>query len=328
MFNKYLKIGNINVTNAIIQGGMAIRISTACLAGNVAKNGGIGVIAGTAMTPKELKEEIIEAKKISEGKGAIGLNVLFAVKNFSELVQTAMKNGIDVVFSGAGFSRDIFDWGKNFNVPIVSIVSSGRLAKLAEKLGAAAVVAESCQAGGHLGTKLSLDKVVPDVKAATKLPVIAAGGIVDGYDIYRVEKMGVDGVQMGTRFAASTESNASSYFKNLYLNSKKNDTVYINSSVGLPGRALKNSFVNKLISDVEIKIEKCENCLKKCTKSFCIKKSLINAQKGIEEDALVFAGENVYKINEILSVKDIFKKLQYEYNKMKHQEEIYNSEVK
>lgn len=313
MFNKTLKLGNLKVAHSIIQGGMAVRISTSALAGAVASEGGIGVIAGTAMTPDELAREIIKAKEISEGRGAIGINVLFAVKNFAELIKTAIKSGIDVIFSGAGFSRDVFIWGKESNVPVVPLVSSGRLAKIAEKLGAAAVVAESGQAGGHLGTTRPIEEILPEVKAATSLPVIAAGGIVNGYDIYRMEQLGADGVQMGTRFAASKESNASSYFKQLYINSKKEDSVLINSPVGLKGRAVKNSFVSRLLNGEELEKVECTNCLKKCKGTFCIKKALENAQKGCGSMRLVFAGEKVYTIKEILSVKEIFQRLKNEY---------------
>lgn len=161
-----------------------------------------------------------------------------------------------------------------------------------------------------------MQEILPEIKAATKLPVIAAGGIVTGYDIYKMEQMGADGVQMGTRFAASYESNASDYFKNLYLNSNQiEDTVLIKSPVGLPGRAIKNSFVEKLLSGIEIGYEKCDSCLKKCARNFCIKEALENAQKGLGMNRLVFAGQNVHAIKEILPVKEIFSRLQVEYKK-------------
>jgi len=325
MFNRILKLGELTVPHAIIQGGMAVRISTASLAGAIASQGGIGVIAGTAMTSEELRDEIIQAKRLAGRKGAIGINVLFAVKNFADLIRTALKTGIDIVFSGAGFSRDVFSWGKQFNVPVLPLVSSGRLAKIAEKLGAAAVVAESCQAGGHLGTNRPIEEILPEVKAATNLPVIAAGGIVDGYDIYRMEQLGADGVQMGTRFAASRESNASEYFKQLYVNSKAADSVLIKSPVGLQGRALRNAFVDKLLSGATIEIEACDDCLKKCNRNFCIKKALENAQKGRGTNRLVFAGQKVYAIKEILSVKEIFDKLKKEYDEARSSKKLNTS---
>lgn len=315
MFKKALKLGTVKVPHSIIQGGMAVRISTAQLAGTFASQGGIGVIAGTTMTVEELKREIAKAKELAKGRGAVGLNVLFAVKNFAELVKEAMKSGIDVVFSGAGFSRDIFSWGKEFNVPIVPIVSSGKLAKMSEKLGAAAVVVEGVEAGGHLGTDKPLEEILPEVRKATKLPVIAAGGIMTGEDILCMEKLGADGVQLGTIFAASKESNASDYFKKLYLKAGCDATILIDSPVGLKGRALVNPFTEKLMKSSEIEIEGCDACLKVCSQSFCVRQVLENAQEGVGEDRLVFSGKNVHLVKEILSVSEIFQKLENEYER-------------
>lgn len=313
MFQKTLSLGAVQVPHSIIQGGMAVRISTAQLAGAVASQGGIGVIAGTTMTVEELRGEIVKAKELAGGRGAIGLNVLFAVKNFAELVKEAMKSGIDVVFSGAGFSRDIFNWGREFNVPIVPIVSSGKLAKMSEKLGAAAVVVEGVEAGGHLGTDKPLEAILPEVREATKLPLIAAGGIMTGEDILRIEKMGADGVQLGTIFAASEESNASDYFKSLYLEAGPDATALIESPVGLKGRALINTFTEKLMRGNEIDIEGCDACLKICSQIFCIRQVLENAQEGVGEDRLVFSGKNVHLVKEILPVSEIFQKLKEDY---------------
>lgn len=303
-----LNIANITVPYPIIQGGMAIRISGGRLAGSVAKAGGIGVIAGTSMSEDELIEEIQTAKEIADGSGAIGINVLFAAANFAELIKTSMKNGIDLVFSGAGFSRDVFNWGKEFNVPVVSIVSTGRLAKLAEKLGAAAVVVEGKEAGGHLGTDRPLKEILSEVVDQVKVPVIAAGGIINGKDIKWALDKGAAAVQMGTRFAASEESGAPESFKEIYLKAKKEDSILISSPVGLPGRALKTVFTDKVEQGL-VKPSTCDACLKKCNHNFCIRLALINAQKGIIQDGLIFAGEKAHQIKDILPVQKIFNNL-------------------
>ncbi|MDD3315738.1 MAG: nitronate monooxygenase, partial [Syntrophaceticus sp.] len=206
-----LRIGKLNVPVPIIQGGMAVRVSTAPLAAAVANEGGIGVIAGTGMSSDELRQEIRSARELSSG--IIGVNIMFAARDFADLVHAAIDEGIDLVISGAGFSRDIFAWGKEGDVPIIPIVSTARLAVLAEKMGASAVVAEGKEAGGHLGTDRPMREILPEVKAAVSVPVIAAGGIVDGQDFKETMEMGADGVQMGTRFAASVECNASDEFK-------------------------------------------------------------------------------------------------------------------
>jgi NAD(P)H-dependent flavin oxidoreductase YrpB (nitropropane dioxygenase family) len=304
-----LRIGKLRAAVPIIQGAMAVRISTAPLAAAVANEGGIGLIAGTGMSIGELRNEIRKAREMT--RGIIGVNVLFAVSEFADLVKTAIEEKIDLVVSGAGFSRDMFAWGREGNVPIVPIVSSAKLATIAEKLGAAAVVVEGKEAGGHLGTDRSMREVLPEVRAAVEIPVIGAGGVIDGQDIREVMALGADGVQMGTRFAASEESNASDEFKALYVNARKEDVVIIKSPVGLPGRGIRNCFSQLIAAeDGSLEIEDCIGCLKRCTQNFCIMEALNNAcRSGDFKRALVFAGEQVERIREILPVHTIFEDL-------------------
>ncbi|ABZ84723.1 2-nitropropane dioxygenase [Heliomicrobium modesticaldum Ice1] len=298
-----LKIGHLVAKLPIIQGGMAIRISTAPLAAAVANEGGIGLIAATGMTLDELREEIREARRRT--RGIIGINCLFAVREFPNLVKTAIKEGIDLVVSGAGFSRDMFQWGRESGTPIVPIVSSARLARMAEKLGAAAVVVEGKEAGGHLGTDEPMKKILPEVVASVDIPVIAAGGVIDGHDIVEVLNMGASGVQMGTRFAASEESAAAPEFKELYLRATHDDVILIDSPVGLPGRGLKTPFWHSLTSGADFSPKHCVGCLKHCSKRFCIVEALDKAQKGDLQTGLVFSGEHVERIKEILPVRRI-----------------------
>ncbi|OGO79266.1 MAG: 2-nitropropane dioxygenase [Clostridiales bacterium GWB2_37_7] len=305
---KELKIGNLVVPVPIIQGGMAVRISTAPLAAAVANEGGIGIIAGTGMKVEELVAEIRKARQMTNG--VIGVNVLFAVREFADLVKAAIKEGIDLVVSGAGFSRDMFAWGKESDTPIVPIVSSAKLAIMAEKLGAAAVIVEGKEAGGHLGTERSMRDVLPEVLKAVSIPVIGAGGVIDGKDIAEVIGLGASGVQMGTRFAASKESNASDEMKQLYIRATKEDVIHVKSPVGLPGQGIRNQFFNMIEDGSHIRINQCIDCLKRCTHSFCIMDALVNACRiGDFNRALVFSGENVHKIKEILTVNEIFKRL-------------------
>ena len=303
-------IGNLIPEIPIIQGGMAVRISTADLAAAVAEEGGIGLIAATGMSVDELKKEIAKARDLT--KGIIGINIMFAAREFADLVKTAIEEGIDLIVSGAGFSRDMFSWGKSAGVPIVPIVSTPRLAQMSEKLGAAAVVVEGAEAGGHLGTLEPMKEIIPKVKAAVKIPVIAAGGIIDGSSIKEALRLGADAVQMGTRFVASIECNASEEFKKLYLKAKPEDVVLIQSPVGLPGRSIMNDFIRRLFNGDDLKPDTCDNCLKKCSRTFCILKALIRSQQGDTENGLVFSGERVGEIKDILSVKDIFRRLHME----------------
>jgi NAD(P)H-dependent flavin oxidoreductase YrpB (nitropropane dioxygenase family) len=305
-----LKIGDLVARIPIIQGGMAIRISTGNLAGAVAAEGGIGVIGASGLAFDELSREIRIAREAARG-GIIGVNIMFAAREFVGLVQTAIKEKIDLIFTGAGFSRDIFKIGGSSNIPIVPIVSSARLASTAEKSGAAAVVVEGKEAGGHLGTDRSVREIVPEVKRAVKIPVIGAGGMVDGKSICEMLKLGADGVQLATRFVLSEECNASMEYKRIYQNAKKEDVVLITSPVGMPGRALRTAFVDKIVGKHPPRPVGCDFCLKKCSLEYCIIQALINSQKGDVENGIVFSGENVWKIKDraIKPVKKIIEEL-------------------
>jgi NAD(P)H-dependent flavin oxidoreductase YrpB (nitropropane dioxygenase family) len=243
-------------------------------------------------------------------KGVVAVNIMFAMKNFYNLVMSSIEAGVDMIITGAGFSRDIFKIGKDTNTPIISIVSSPAFAKLAEKLGAAAIVVEAKEAGGHLGTDISLRDLFPEIrKVVKKVPLIAAGGITNGYEMAEMmDKYGADGVQIATRFVLTKECSVSDNFKKALLNATKDDVKLIKSPVGLPGRAIKTPFVEKLLSDRDsLKIKECKyKCLKKCDHVYCISERLIKACEGDVDEGLFFSGENVFKIHDILSVREVF----------------------
>lgn len=301
-----LKIGDKTARIPIVQGGMAIRLSTARLAAAVANEGGIGLIAASGMTHPELRYEIKMARSLTDG--IIGINIMVAASDFSGIVRTAIDAGIDLIVAGAGFSRDIFGLGKESNTPIVPIVSSVKLAKISEKLGAAAIVVEGKEAGGHLGTDISARDLIPPIRAAVKIPVIAAGGVLTGKDIVDMLKMGANGVQMGSRFAASVESNGAPSLKEYYLKSQPEDVVVIESPVGLPGRAVRTPF-SKRVMEGKVPPKVCDSCLKACKHNFCIVRALTRAQQGDLETGLVFTGEYMPRIAEILPVKEIISQL-------------------
>lgn len=303
-----LNIGNLKIKYPIIQGGMAINVSMAKLAGAVAREGGMGVIAGTALNPKKLIEEIKKAKEIACGNGAIGVNVMFAVSDFFEMVETAIEAKIDFITFGAGFSRDIFEIGKKHNTPIIPIVSSVRLAKISQKLGAAAIVAEGSNAGGHLGTDLTSWEIISEIKESVNIPVFGAGGVVTPEDAKRMLDLGADGIQMGTRFAATEECEVGAEFKEMYIKAKKDDVVEIMSSAGLPANAIRSPFVEKILAGNPDKPTLCTNCLKKCSHDFCVNERLVLGHDGNVEEGIVFAGKDVWKIDEILSVKEVFER--------------------
>ncbi len=236
---------------------------------------------------------------------------MVAATEFAGLVKTAIEEKIDLVVAGAGFSRDMFALGKASGTPIVPIVSSAKLARISEGLGASAVIVEGCEAGGHLGTNRSARDIVPEVVAAVKkIPVIAAGGVFTGTDIVKMLKLGASGVQMGSRFAASEECNGSDELKQMYINAKtEDDIVLIQSPVGLPGQAIKNKYAESILDGTVAPPDKCDHCLKHCSHKFCIIRALSRAQQGDVENGLVFSGSNMLQVDKILSVKEIFTNL-------------------
>lgn len=302
-----LKIGSHTAQIPLIQGGMSIRVSTSALAIPVAECGGIGTIGGSVIPTDELRADIQKAKAAT--KGVIAVNIMFAMKNFFSLVKTSIEAGVDMIITGAGFSRDIFKIGQETNTPIVSIVSSPAFAKLAEKLGAAAIIVEAKEAGGHLGTDIALRDLFPEIrKVVKKVPLIAAGGITNGHDMAEMmDKYGADGVQVATRFILTKECSVSDTFKKALLNATIDDVKVIRSPVGLPGRALRTPFVEKLTQQLDLQAKECKyKCLKKCDHFYCISERLTKALEGNLEEGLFFTGENVFKMKEILSVREVF----------------------
>ena len=306
-----LKIGKLTIPFPLLQGGMSIRVSTSALAAPVAECGGAGIIGGTGIPKEELAEDIAIAKEATDG--VIGVNVMYAMKDFYNQVMTSIESKIDMIVTGAGFSRDIFKIGQENDTPIVMIVSSAKLAKLAERLGASAIIAEAKEAGGHLGTDKSLREIFPAIRDAVKnIPLIAAGGITNGFEMAEMmQKYGADGVQVASRFVLSKECPVSDKFKQAMMNSKKEDIVLTSSPVGLPGRALNNAFVKAINAGKDMATKKClHQCLKKCDHHYCINERLMKARDGFIDDGLMFSGENAFKMDDILSVKEIFRLFQ------------------
>ncbi|HHD57425.1 MAG TPA: nitronate monooxygenase [Desulfobulbaceae bacterium] len=234
---------------------------------------------------------------------------MYAMKNFYNLVMGSIEAGADMIITGAGFSRDIFKIGKEHNIPIVSIVSSASFARLAEKLGAAAIVVEAAEAGGHLGTDRSLRDLFPEIrKVVSKVPLIAAGGVTNGFEMAEMmDKYGADGVQIASRFILSEECSVSQEFKETYLKAQKDDIVTVQSPVGMTGRAIKTDFITRMEQGEDVSAKECKfKCLKKCSYKYCINDRLMASCTGDVDNGLVFCGANAYKMSEILPVKEIF----------------------
>ena len=344
-----LKIGDLTIQKPIIQGGMGIGVSRSGLASAVANEGGMGVISGVLLgflepdfetNPLEaniraLRKEIRAAKKLSPN-GVIGVNFLVAVNDYDELVKAAVEEGIDVIISGAGLPARLPELVQGSNTKIAPMASSGRTAAVICKMWDKRynripdmIVVEGPEAGGHLGFSIeeltsenrptlenALKEVLEEIrpfegKYAKKIPVVAAGGIFTGEDIARYIRLGASAVQISTRFIATNECDAHINFKNAIINAKEGDIEIIKSPVGMPGRALKNAFAEK-IKNTPLKIDQCSKCMKSChakEANFCIVEALIRAVTGKVEEGLVFTGTNAYRVNEIVSVKDLMNEL-------------------
>ncbi len=341
-----LRIGDKTAALSIVQGGMGVGISLSNLAGAVAREGGIGVIAAnaigmieddyyadpTAANIRALRREIREARRTSTG--VIGVNIMVAVDCFHELLDAAVEEKADILFLGAGLPiKGIpVEAIRQAGVQVVPIVSSARAARLIFKSWEKnyhdipdGVVVEGPRAGGHLGFKpeqiddpaFRLERIVPEVVEALAefetrwhraLPVIAAGGIFTGEDIYRFLKLGAKGVQMATRFVATYECDADIRFKKAYLACKEEDILIIKSPVGMPGRAIQGKFL-EAIARGDKKVFRCPSrCLESCgarEARYCISEALDAARKGDLENGFAFCGANAYRVEAIVSVKQL-----------------------
>jgi nitronate monooxygenase len=291
-----------------------------------------------------LQNEIAKARKKTEG--IIGVNILVAMTDSRTLIQGAVEAEADLVIFGAGLLRDLpstlpLDELDNLHTKFVPIVSSGRSARLTfdswkgrYRYVPDAVVVEGPLAGGHLGFKreeinnpsYALENILPDVISTVKsyeqefgkhIPVIAAGGIYTGSDIYKFLEMGADGVQMATRFVVTDECDASMEFKEAFIKCQKEDLVIINSPLGLPGRAIRNEFLGDVANGSKKPLKCPWRCVKTCKGTngapYCIISALVSAKKGGLRNGFVFAGANAYRTDEIIPVRELIRTLTQEY---------------
>ena len=342
---KPLIIKNLVAPLPIVQGGMGIGISLSSLASAVAACGGIAVISaaqigfeeedfGTnplAANIRALKKHI-EIARLKAPEGIIGVNIMCAANNYEELVKASIEAGAHIIISGAGLPTKLPSLCKDSDIALAPIVSSDRSCEVLFKLWHRhynrvpdAVVFEGPEAGGHLGFKIEelenradnfyeveMIKILKVIKTYEEMydkhiPLITAGGVYSGADIAHFLKLGASGVQMATRFVATDECDAHINFKKAYVECNKEDIVIVKSPVGMPGRALNNAFVKRTQLG-NIKVKKCHKCLTHCNPAetpYCITEALINAVKGNIENALIFCGSNAYKINSIVSVKEL-----------------------
>ncbi len=344
-----LKIGNLIIEKPIIQGGMGVKVSLSSLASAVANQGGIGTISsmglGDVTSPAAqyeqeskdaLKEEIHKAQSMT--KGHLAVNIMGVLSNAEDLIRTSVEAGIKIIIFGAGLPTKLPRIVPEEDVSLVPIISSARAATFTLKAWAKrydrvadAFILEGPLAGGHLGfsveqienpTDFCLEKILPEVLEAIKpfeekydkkIPIIVAGGVYSGGDIAKFLKLGASGVQMGTRFVATEECDASMAFKQTYVDAKEEDVVIIKSPVGMPGRAIRNKFLSDLEAGKKMEISCPYRCLTACKikeSRYCIAKKLLDAYDGHIDTALLFCGANAFKIDKITTVPELFAELE------------------
>lgn len=342
-----LKIGNLTAKIPIIQGGMGVGISLGGLAGAVAKEGAIGIISTAQIGFREkdfyenplianlraMGEELKKARKIAP-KGIIGFNIMVATNRYEEYVKTAVKAGADLIISGAGLPMDLPAFVGKCKTKLLPIVSSRRAANLILKrwdkkynTTADAIVVEGPMAGGHLGFKAeelkdlenlgaNYDREIQSIievasqyekKYGREIPVIVAGGIRTKENMEHCFSLGAKGVQVATKFVTTKECDADIRYKNTYINCNKKQIKIVKSPVGMPARAIRNEFLDRVEKE-RLAPKHCYQCLAKCDRAnipYCITEALIHAAKGEIEDALLFCGADAYKETKIRTVKEV-----------------------
>ncbi|HIK46092.1 MAG TPA: nitronate monooxygenase [Leptolyngbyaceae cyanobacterium M65_K2018_010] len=300
--------------------------------------------------PKKRQEQFFEANRLAlidelnkartlSPNGVIGVNIMVAARDYETLVRTAVDHGVNLIISGAGLPLTLPELTAHRpEVALVPIVSSQRAAQVICKkwqrsfgrLPDAFVVENPQAAGGHLGAKaeelddpaLGPERVIPELvsylaeTSRTPIPVIAAGGIGDRASLNQALALGASGVQMGTRFIPTEECDADQRYKEFHLNAKPEDVVLVPSPVGLPGRALHNPFVDRILAGVAPGPQnQCfANCLQVCKfrdrrETYCILRALDRASRGDVENGLVFAGSGVGRSDRILPVAELMAEL-------------------
>jgi enoyl-[acyl-carrier protein] reductase II len=290
-----------NIEYPIIQAGM-VWVSGWKLASAVSNEGGLGLIGSGSMKPDLLREHIQKCKAATERP--FGVNIPLLRRDAEELVNVTIEEGVKIVFSSAGHPGKFINILKENNIKVAHVIPSVKHALKAEEVGCDAVVGEGVEAGGHNGinetTTLSL---VPQLAESVKIPVIAAGGIADGRGILAALSLGAEGVQLGTRFAATAESSAHPNYKQKVVEAKDDGTTLAFKKIGLV-RMLKNDFAFRAIQAErdgwdEIKLKELLGT----------KRERLGIFEGDEIEGELEAGQSSGLVNDILTVKELFQKL-------------------
>ena len=289
----------LGIEYPIIQGGMAW-VAEYHLAAGVSNAGGLGLI-GAASAPAEwVREQIREAKKLTDKP--FGVNIMLMSPYADEVAKVVAEEGVKVVTTGAGNPEKYMKMWKEAGVKVIPVVASVALAKRMERCGADALVAEGTEAGGHIGENTTM-VLVPQIVDAVNIPVIAAGGIADGRGIAAAFMLGARAVQMGTHFVATKESMVHENYKNAILKAKDIDSRVTGRTTGHPVRALRNQ-MTKQYRDMEkagASFEELEHLTLGGLRRAVVDGDVVNGS--------VMAGQSAAMVKEILSCEELIQKL-------------------
>lgn len=289
----------LGIEYPIIQGGMAW-VAEYHLAAGVSNAGGLGLI-GAASAPAEwVREQIREAKKLTDKP--FGVNIMLMSPYADEVAKVVAEEGVKVVTTGAGNPEKYMKMWKEAGVKVIPVVASVALAKRMERCGADALVAEGTEAGGHIGENTTM-VLVPQIVDAVNIPVIAAGGIADGRGIAAVFMLGARAVQMGTHFVATKESMVHENYKNAILKAKDIDSRVTGRTTGHPVRALRNQMTKQYL-DMEkagASFEELEHLTLGGLRRAVVDGDVVNGS--------VMAGQSAAMVKEILSCEELIQKL-------------------
>lgn len=352
-----LKIRNLEIPYPIVQGGMGIGVSWDRLAGAAARAGCVGIVSaigtgnrfpdlvehrqGRPLGPDNLNNPealaliLKEALRRSEGKGAVGVNILCAIQGYERVVRASVEAGAQIIISGAGLPLSLPEYVGDADVALVPIVSSARALGLICKTWQRkfnrlpdAVVLEGPESGGHQGFSVEqcgdpafalealLGPVLEERNKWGDFPVIVAGGVWDRADIDRFLALGAGGVQMATRFIGTLECDADPVFKEAILRAKQEDIRLVKSPVGMPGRAVVSGLQTSIADGSAPPIRCISDCVSPCAHGkgaqeagYCIADRLEDARSGKKNTGLFFTGSNGWKLRDLLSVRELVAEL-------------------
>lgn len=306
--NKIKKLFNIKYP--IIQGGM-VWVSGSRLAAAVSNAGGLGLIGAGSMQPDLLEIHIKKAQNLTDNP--IGVNVPLLYEKAQEQIDMALELGIKIFFTSAGSPKKYTHYLKNHGATVVHVISTPEQAKKCEEAGVDAIVAEGFEAGGHNGRdEITTMILIQEVKKMVHIPVIAAGGIINGKSILAAFSLDADGVQMGTRFLMTSESSAHEKYKNFLLKAKANSTMTLMKST-VPVRLFDNKFsqgIKQIEESFSGKI--LEQKLTEHLGKFRAKKGML---EGDLEEGELEIGQAISLVENIQTVEEVFKELIFDYER-------------